>query len=96
MQQTFNSTMYLTAGMCPGLGRWHLHDLKSCSKGSGMANKHAGVFLVLVGEFVVVVNLFEYWSVPTTVGTSLLCDYTVPLHYVLLVVLDMNFCMQVG
>ena len=32
---------------------------------------HADI-LVLVSEFVVVVILSEWWSVPTTVGTSLL------------------------
>ena len=31
---------------------------------------HLGI-LVLVGEFVVMISLFEYWSVLTTMDTSL-------------------------
>ena len=33
--------------------------------------RHFSNILVMVGKFVVVVSLFEYWSVLTTVGTYL-------------------------
>ena len=48
---------------------YEARDLEMATK----AIIHADIFLVLVGECVVhvVVNLFEYWSVPATVGTSL-------------------------
>ena len=54
----------------------------------GMATEtiiHANIFLVLVGECVVhvVVNLFEYWSVPVTVDTSLHMQYVTLILYVL-------------
>ena len=37
-------------------------------RGLGMASKTSilDIFLVLVSELIVVVNLFEYWSVPIT------------------------------
>ena len=38
---------------------------------------HLGI-LVLVGEFIVMISLFEYWSVLTTVDTSLSLTVAVP------------------
>ena len=56
-------------GMFPGLGGWWLHE-GGLNLGLGVASKikhlnSSGMsFLVLLGEYVVMVNLFECWHIP--------------------------------